>query len=508
MLRTLNKYLTKLIHVGGSMLNLKQNFINGKWVPSHTGNTREIINPFNQEVIAQATESDETDTISAIAAAREAFDEGEWSRTSATERAKKLHTITALIERDKEELAKLETLDTGKTVEESRGDMEDIAGVFRFYAELADKHGGELIDSPVPNTISKVVYEPVGVCGQITPWNYPLLQASWKLAPALAAGNTLIMKPSEITPLTTVKLFTLMDEAKLPKGVVNLVLGTGDTVGAELSANHDIDLISFTGGLNTGKKIMQSASSNVKKLALELGGKNPNIIFADADFDIAVDQALHAVFFHAGQICSAGTRLIIEEKIHDAFVQALVERVKNITLGNGFDASTQMGPIISKTHLNKVIQYVEDGKKEGATVAVGGQQPDNPNLQDGFFYLPTVLTNCTSNMRVVQNEGFGPVITVETFTTEQEAMQLANDSIYGLSGGVWTKDIAKAERCVSRMRMGTVWINDYNVYFPHAPWGGFKQSGIGRELGKQGLEEYQEVKHVYHNLQPDALNWF
>nr|WP_073012246.1 betaine-aldehyde dehydrogenase [Virgibacillus chiguensis] len=489
-------------------MNLKQNFINGKWVPSHTGNTREIINPFNQEVIAQATESDETDTISAIAAAREAFDEGEWSRTSATERAKKLHTITALIERDKEELAKLETLDTGKTVEESRGDMEDIAGVFRFYAELADKHGGELIDSPVPNTISKVVYEPVGVCGQITPWNYPLLQASWKLAPALAAGNTLIMKPSEITPLTTVKLFTLMDEAKLPKGVVNLVLGTGDTVGAELSANHDIDLISFTGGLNTGKKIMQSASSNVKKLALELGGKNSNIIFADADFDIAVDQALHAVFFHAGQICSAGTRLIIEEKIHDAFVQALVERVKNITLGNGFDASTQMGPLISKTHLNKVIQYVEDGKKEGATVAVGGQQPDNPNLQDGFFYLPTVLTNCTSNMRVVQNEGFGPVITVETFTTEQEAMQLANDSIYGLSGGVWTKDIAKAERCVSRMRMGTVWINDYNVYFPHAPWGGFKQSGIGRELGKAGLEEYQEVKHVYHNLQPDALNWF
>ncbi|AUJ25258.1 Betaine aldehyde dehydrogenase [Virgibacillus dokdonensis] len=490
------------------MLNFKQNFINGEWLPSHTGNTRDIINPFNQEVVAQATESDETDTISAIAAAREAFDEGEWCRTSATERAKKLHTITALIEQDKEELAKLETLDTGKTIEESRSDMEDIAGVFRFYAELTDKHGGELINSPVPNTISKVVYEPVGVCGQITPWNYPLLQASWKLAPALAAGNTLIMKPSEITPLTTVKLFELMEEAKLPKGVVNLVLGKGDTVGAELSANHDIDLISFTGGMNTGKKIMQSASSNVKKLALELGGKNPNIIFADADFDIAVDQALHAVFFHAGQICSAGTRLIIEEKIHDAFVQALVERVKNITLGNGFDASTQMGPLISKTHLNKVIQYVEDGKKEGATVAVGGQQPDNPNLQHGFFYLPTVLTNCTSNMRVVQDEGFGPVITVETFTTEQEAIQLANDSIYGLSGGVWTKDIAKAERCVSKMRMGTVWINDYNVYFPHAPWGGFKQSGIGRELGKAGLEEYQEVKHVYHNLQPDALNWF
>jgi betaine-aldehyde dehydrogenase len=489
-------------------LNFKQNFINGKWVPSQTGNKRDIINPFNQEIIAQATESDETDAKAAIAAAREAFDKGEWPRTSATDRSRKLHTIANLIERDKEELAQLETLDTGKTLDESRGDMEDIAGVFRYYAELADKNGGEIIDSPIPNTMSKVVYEPVGVCGQITPWNYPLLQASWKLAPALAAGNTLIMKPSEITPLTTVKVFELMEEAELPKGVVNLVLGKGDTVGAELSSNQEVDLISFTGGMNTGKKIMQSASSNVKKLALELGGKNPNIIFADADLDTAVDQALNAVYFHAGQICSAGTRIIIEEKIHDSFVQALIKRVKNIKLGNGFESSTQMGPLISKEHLNKVIQYVEVGKSEGAVIAVGGKQPDVPELKDGFFYLPTVLTNCTSDMSVVQNEGFGPVITVETFTTEEEAIQLANDSIYGLSGGVWTKDIAKAERCVAKMRMGTVWINDYNVYFPHAPWGGFKQSGIGRELGKAGLEEYQEAKHIFQNLQPEALNWF
>lgn len=489
-------------------MDIKKNYINGEWVSALSGEVREIINPYNQEVVAVVSESKEEDTKLAISAARDAFDQGEWSNTSATERGRIVAKIAQLIERDKEELAEMESLDTGKTVEESRGDMDDIAGVFRYYAELADKDGGEIIDSPIPNTISKVVKEPVGVCGQITPWNYPLLQASWKLAPALAAGNTLIMKPSEITPLTTVKVFELMEEAGVPKGVVNLVLGAGNTVGAELSANANVDLISFTGGIQTGKGIMRAASGNMKKIALELGGKNPNIIFADADFETAVDQALNAVFFHAGQICSAGTRVIVEESIHDKFVEALVERVKNIKLGSGFDESTQMGPLISETHLNKVINYVEKGIKEGAKVAVGGGRPTDPELQKGFFYLPTVLTDCTTDMDVVQNEGFGPVITVEKFSTEEEAIKLANDSIYGLSGGVWTKDIAKAERCVSKMRMGTVWINEFNVYFPHAPWGGYKQSGIGRELGKTGLEEYQETKHIFQNLDPQPNNWF
>ncbi|MBU8791321.1 betaine-aldehyde dehydrogenase [Oceanobacillus caeni] len=489
-------------------MDIKKNYINGEWVSALSGEVREIINPYNQEVIAVVSESKEEDTKLAISAAREAFDQGEWSNTSATERGRIVAKIAQLIERDKEELAEMESLDTGKTVEESRGDMDDIAGVFRYYAELADKDGGEIIDSPIPNTISKVVKEPVGVCGQITPWNYPLLQASWKLAPALAAGNTLIMKPSEITPLTTVKVFELMEEAGVPKGVVNLVLGAGNKVGAELSANDDVDLISFTGGIQTGKGIMRAASGNMKKIALELGGKNPNIIFADADFETAVDQALNAVFFHAGQICSAGTRVIVEESIHDKFVEALAERVKNIKLGSGFDESTQMGPLISETHLNKVINYVENGIKEGAKVAVGGGRPTDPELQKGFFYLPTVLTDCTTDMDVVQNEGFGPVITVEKFSTEEEAIKLANDSIYGLSGGVWTKDIAKAERCVTKMRMGTVWINEFNVYFPHAPWGGYKQSGIGRELGKTGLEEYQETKHIFQNLDPQPINWF
>ena len=487
---------------------MKKMFINGEWVEARSGETREIINPYNQAVIATAAEGDKQDAKLAISAAREAFDNKEWAAIPAVERGKIVHKIAGLIERDREELAELESLDTGKTVEESLGDMDDIAGVFRYFAEMADKDGGEIIESPIPNSTSKVVHEPVGVCGQITPWNYPLLQASWKLAPALAAGNTLVMKPSEITPLTSIKVFELMEEAGVPAGVINLVLGPGNSVGAELSENDDVDLISFTGGIETGKRIMRAASSNVKNLALELGGKNPNVVFADADFETAVDQAMNAVFFHAGQICSAGTRLIVEESIHDGFVEALVGRVKQIKLGSGFDDSTQMGPLISKEHLNKVVHYVENGKQEGATVAVGGSRPDEPELQNGFFYLPTVLTDCTTDMSVVQDEGFGPVITVEKFSTEEEAVRLANDSIYGLSGGVFTNDIAKAERCVRKMRMGTVWINDVNLYFPQAPWGGYKQSGIGRELGKTGLEEYQETKHIFQNLKPESANWF
>src|SRR5690625_1024047 len=484
-------------------------FINGEWVESTSGKVRQIINPYNQETIAIVSEGDKDDAKKAIAVARDAFKTSEWSTMPSIERSKFIYRIADFIERDREELANLESLDTGKTVTESLTDMDDIAAVFRYYAEMANKQAeGEIIHSPIPNSTSKVVREPVGVCAQITPWNYPLLQASWKLAPALAAGNTLVIKPSEITPLTTLKVFELMEEANIPKGVVNLVLGTGHSVGQEMASHDDVDLVSFTGGLEIGKKIMRAASSNMKKIALELGGKNPNVIFADADFETAVDQALNAVFFHAGQVCSAGTRVIVEEHIHDQFVDALVERVEKIRLGSGFDESTQMGPLISKEHLNKVIDYVETGKREGATVAVGGDVPHDAKLKDGFFYLPTVLTDCTTDMRVVQNEGFGPVMTVEKFMTEAEAIQLANDSIYGLSGGVFTNDLEKAERCVAQMRMGTVWINDVNLYFPQAPWGGYKQSGIGRELGKTGLEEYQEIKHIFHNLKPEPLHWF
>lgn len=487
---------------------MKKMFINGTWTEAKSGNTRDIINPFNQEVIATVADGNEDDTKEAIAAAREAFDHGEWRKTPAAERGNKVLQIAQLIERDKEELAELESLDTGKTIEESRADMDDIAGVFRYFAGLADKDGGEVIDSPIPDSQSKVVREPVGVCGQITPWNYPLLQAAWKIAPALATGNTIVMKPSEITPLTTIKVTELMEEVGFPNGVVNLVLGEGATVGNELAVSNDVDLISFTGGIETGKKIMQNASGNVKKIALELGGKNPNIVFADADFETAVDQALNAVFFHAGQVCSAGARLLVEDSIHDEFVEALVERTKRIKLGNGFDEDTQSGPLISAEHRAKVEEYVEIGKKEGANVLVGGARPEDPELQDGFFYLPTIMTNCTSEMRIVQEEVFGPVLTVERFKDEDEAVKLANDTIYGLAGAVFTTDIDKAERVSAQLRMGTVWINDFHPYFAQAPWGGYKQSGIGRELGKTGLEEYTETKHIFRNLKPEPIHWF
>ncbi|WP_347862301.1 betaine-aldehyde dehydrogenase [Salimicrobium sp. PL1-032A] len=487
---------------------MKQMYINNAWMDASSGETRDIINPYNQKVVATAAEGNREDAKLAIAAARQAFDDGEWKHTPGAQRGQKVLRIAELIERDKEELAELETLDTGKTLEESRADMDDIAGVFRYFAGLADKDGGEVIESPIPDSQSKVVREPVGVCGQITPWNYPLLQAAWKIAPALAAGNTIIIKPSEITPLTTVKVTELMEETGFPEGVVNLVLGAGATVGHELASSDEVDLISFTGGIETGKKIMQTASGNVKKIALELGGKNPNIVFADADFETAVDQALNAAFFHAGQVCSAGARLIIEDSIHDKFVEELKTRAARIKLGDGFQGDTQSGPLISAEHRDKVESYVEIGKQEGANLLIGGSRPQDEELQDGFFYLPTIFTECTSDMRIVQEEVFGPVLTVERFHSEEEAVQLANDSIYGLAGAVFTTDIDKAERQAAKMRMGTVWINDFHPYFAQAPWGGYKQSGIGRELGKPGLEEYTETKHIFRNVKPEPIHWF
>ena len=482
--------------------------IHGNRVPAASGATRQVINPFDQTVIAEVSEGDREDARAAIAAARRAFDHGDWPRTPGPERGALLVRLAEQVEQHKEELARLETLDTGKTLTESLWDMDDIAGLFRYYGQLAGEIEAEPIESPAPDSTSVLLREPVGVCGQICPWNYPLLQASWKLAPALVAGCTVVLKPSELTPLTTLRLGELSVDAGLPDGVLNIVLGPGPTVGAELAESGDVDLISFTGGVETGKTIQRAASGNVKRVALELGGKNPHIIFDDADLELAVDHALNGVFFHAGQICSAGARVMVQAAVHDRFVEALRARMAKIRLGNGLDEGTQMGPLISAQHRAKVESYVEIARGEGARLVLGGARPTDPALQLGFFLEPTLFLDCDAQMRIVREEVFGPVITVERFDTEAQVVALANDTPYGLSAGFWTRDEERIDRVSGALRFGTVWINDFNVYFAQAPWGGYKQSGIGRELGRAGLDEYLETKHLYRNHKPAPLGWF
>ncbi|MEU1033327.1 aldehyde dehydrogenase family protein [Streptomyces mirabilis] len=490
--------------------------VGGEWREAVSRATREILDPADAKPFAVVAEGDERDADAAVAAARHAFDTGEWPRTPVAERAALLRRVADLLVRDREELGLLESRDAGKTLEEGRVDIDCVADAFRYFADLVvGEGGGRVVDAGSADVHSVVVHEPVGVCALITPWNYPLLQASWKIAPALAAGNTFVVKPSEITPLTTIALIRLLAEAGLPAGVAGLVTGPGHTVGARLAEHPDVDLVSFTGGLVSGTKVARAAAESVKKVALELGGKNPNVVFADAcatdeDFDTAVDQALNAAFIHSGQVCSAGSRLIVEESVRERFVAELARRASRIRLGRGTEDGVECGPLVSEGQREKTEAYVASALAEGAVLRAGGRRPE-PSAErpaTGYFYEPTVLDQCHREMKVVREEVFGPVLTVETFRTEDEAVALANDTEYGLAGAVWTTDAGRARRVAGRLRHGTVWINDFHPYLPQAEWGGFGKSGVGRELGPAGLAEYRETKHVYQNLAPKPVRWF
>ncbi|WP_375346500.1 aldehyde dehydrogenase family protein [Priestia megaterium] len=480
-------------------------YINGEWKKAEK--QRPTVNPATGEVIGYAAEGSIEDMKTAITAARESFDSGIWSETSASERAAILFKIADKLEEAKEELAALETMDNGKPYREAEADVEDAAACFRYYAGLITKPDGQTYSVPAPIQ-AMVIKEPIGVCGLIVPWNYPLLMSVWKIAPALAAGNTIVFKPSEVTPVTPTKLFEILESVGLPKGVANLVMGAGDTVGNTLIQDKRVDKISFTGGTVTGKHIMRQAAENVTKVSLELGGKSPNIIFADADFETAVDYALFGIFAGSGQICAAGSRILVEESIAEKFIKRFAERAQKIKVGNGMNQEIEMGPLVSEEHMKKVLKYIEIGKQEGARLVCGGNRIISSGLEKGFFVEPTVFSNVTSNMKIVQDEIFGPVVVIQTFKDEKEAIKLANDTEYGLAGSVFTNDGAKALRVIKKLRAGITWVNTYHFTFNEAPWGGYKQSGIGRGLGTFGLEEFQEVKQININLQVEPIGWF
>lgn len=489
------------------MERIERMYIDGQWVLPLAGKTRDVINPADGSVIATVAEGAAEDVQRAVAAAKRAFYEDGWMVTPPVERARLMFALADALEQRTDEFAKLETLNNGKALREAQFDVSDAVACFRYYAGLATKPHGQTYDVADPMQ-TLVVREPIGVCGQIIPWNYPLLMAAWKLGPALAAGNTVIFKSSELTPLTAIKLFELIEGVGYPKGVVNLVLGAGNTVGQEIAENYDIDKVAFTGGTSTGRSIMKAATGNIKNISLELGGKSPNIIFADADLEVAVDWTLFAIFINQGEVCSAGSRLLLEESIHDQFLERLVERTKKIKIDPGLEEGVEMGPLVSETHMNRVIEYIELGKREGAKLLCGGHRILEGNLEKGYFVEPTIFTNTSPDMRIVQEEIFGPVLVVQKFKDEKEAIALANNTIYGLAAGVFTQDGAKGLRVIKKLRAGITWINAYNPTYNEAPWGGYKQSGIGRELGTFGFEEYTEVKQININLEPGPISWF
>jgi len=480
----------------------KRLLIGGQWVEAASGKTFDTVNPATGETLARVAEGDGEDVNRAVSAARAAFD-GPWARMTAAERGAVLYKIADLIEAHAATFAQLETLDNGKPYATAlRDDVGGTVAYFRYYAGWPTKiHGDTVPVSVMPDILGYTLRQPVGVCAQIIPWNYPLMMSAWKLAPALAAGCTCILKPAEQTPLSALLLGQIMLDAGLPEGVVNVLTGFGETAGAALAAHMDIDKIAFTGSTEVGKLIMQAAGrSNVKKVSLELGGKSPHIVFADADLAAAKEGAAEGIFYNMGQDCTAGSRVFVEQRVYDEVVQYIADNSKGRKIGNGLDESTEIGPLVSQEQLDRVTGYMRIGEQEGARVLSGGARATEGDLARGYFVQPTVLADARNDMRIAQEEIFGPVVSVIPFTDVEDVIEQGNRINYGLGAGIWTNNLRKAHTVAAALKAGTVWVNTYNLIDPAMPFGGFKQSGIGREMGFAGIELYTELKSVWVNL--------